>query len=91
MAVLTVRVDDKLKERMAKCKELNWSEFIRSAIEERVEIEAAQERHLDQGRLEEAIKTQDRIRAKTSGKWSGVKEIRKWRDTRRSWWMPRSS
>lgn len=35
----------------------------------------------DKGRIENAISIQDRLRKKSRG-WSGMKEIRKWRDLR---------
>ena len=35
----------------------------------------------DKSRIENAISTQDRLRKKSKG-WSGMKEIRKWRDSR---------
>jgi hypothetical protein len=35
----------------------------------------------DRSKMEEAIKTQDRIREKT-GDWNGEEEIRKWRKKR---------
>lgn len=41
-------------------------------------------KYRDKTRIKEAMATQDRIRAKTSGKWNGAKEIRDWRDRRYS-------
>jgi len=38
MASVSVRVDDELKEKMAELK-INWSEYIRDAIRQRVELE----------------------------------------------------
>jgi predicted transcriptional regulator len=38
MASFSVRVDDELKEEMAELR-INWSEFIREAIRQRVELE----------------------------------------------------
>lgn len=35
----------------------------------------------DKSRIENAISTQDRLRKKSKG-WRGMKEIRKWRDSR---------
>jgi len=37
-------------------------------------------RHRNKSRIKEAMAIQGKIRAKTSGNWSGSKEIRRWRD-----------
>ncbi|MEM2935749.1 MAG: hypothetical protein QW231_01055 [Candidatus Bathyarchaeia archaeon] len=85
MSVVTVRVDEDLKAKMEKLKHVNWSEVIRKAIAERVMVEEAltARRTINMSLLEEAMKDQDRLRAKTTGRWSGVEEIRKWRELRR--------
>jgi hypothetical protein len=51
-----------------------------STVEKRVGIIIGA-RLRDKSRIENAISTQDRLRKKSKG-WSGVKEIRKWRDSR---------
>ncbi|MFQ6074597.1 MAG: hypothetical protein ACE5Z5_00485 [Candidatus Bathyarchaeia archaeon] len=38
---------------------------------------------IDRARALRASQDMERLRAKTSGKWSGVGEIRRWRETRR--------
>lgn len=85
MSVVTVRVDDELKKRMDRLRHVNWSEVVRRAIAERIALEEtlASSRIIDVRRLEEAIRDQDRLRSKTTGKWSGTEEIRKWRELRR--------
>lgn len=85
MSVVTVRVDDELKKRMDRLRHVNWSEVVRRAIAERIALEEtlASSRIIDVRRLEEAIRDQDRLRSKTTGKWSGAEEIRKWRELRR--------
>jgi len=85
MAIVTVRVEDKLKSKMEKLRHVNWSEVIRSAIVQRITIEESltARRSIDVGLLHKAIKDQDRLRAKSSEKWSGVEEIRKWRELRK--------
>jgi len=85
MSVVTVRVDDELKKRMDRLSHVNWSEVVRRAIAERIALEEtlASSRIIDVRRLEEAIRDQDRLRSKTTGKWSGTEEIRKWRELRR--------
>ncbi len=86
MAIITVRVDEKLKRRMDLLADINWSEFIRRAIERRLDMEDSIQRSLsiDLSRLDVAMAVQDRIRERTSGAWSGAEEIRRWRDSRRS-------
>jgi len=85
MSVVTVRVNSELKKRMDRLRHVNWSEVVRRAIAERIALEEtlASSRVIDTKRLEEAIRDQDRLRLKTTGKWSGAEEIRKWRDLRR--------
>ena len=85
MAIVTVRVEDKLKSKMEKLPQVNWSEVIRSAIVRRISVEESltARRSIDVNLLRQAIKDQDRLRAKSSEKWSGVEEIRKWRELRK--------
>ncbi len=84
MALITVKVDENLKKRMASHGDLNWSEIVRAAIEERLRIEeATMKRKLDRSRMLEAMAASDRIREKTSGNWSVTEEIRRWRELRR--------
>jgi len=84
LALITVRIDDRLKEKMKSVRHVNWSEVIRAAIVERISIEeSAKQRSVDWSLIERAIEDQDRLRAKTSGTWSGTEEIRKWRDLRK--------
>ena len=83
MALITVKVDEDLKRRMASHADLNWSEIVPSAIEERLRAEeTTRKRKLDRARIREAIATSDRIREKTSGNWSVTEEIRRRRELR---------
>jgi len=85
VSIVTVRVDRELKKRMNRLRHVNWSEVIRRALAERIALEESLSslRIVDVRRLGEAIRDQDRLRSKTTGKWSGAEEIRKWRDLRR--------
>ncbi len=85
MSVVSVRLDEKLKSKMDKYKHVNWSEVLRKAIAERVALEEmlTKKRSVKMELVREAAGSQDRLRAKTSGKWSGAEEIRKWRDLRK--------
>lgn len=85
MAVVTVRVGEKLKAKMEKLRHVNWSEVIRSAIAQRISVEESlvARRSINLDLLAKAIDDQDRLRAKTSGQWSGAEEIRKWRESRK--------
>lgn len=67
---MAVRIDEELKEHMRRHPHVNWSEIVREAIEKKV-------RELE---MKEAAKAMDELADKTSGAWSGVEEIRKWRD-----------
>ncbi len=74
MANVTVSVPEDLKKKMEHVGGVNWSEVARQAFEEAVRrremLEAAQDIH----RLREESK---------SPRWSGAREIRKWRDADR--------
>ncbi|OYT31479.1 MAG: hypothetical protein B6U94_03000 [Thermofilum sp. ex4484_79] len=81
MPVISVRVDEELRRKMKKLGYINWSEFIRRAIREKIE-EEERIRKIDRKRLLRAMATTDALRRKVEG-WSSVEEIRRWRDTRR--------
>ncbi len=71
MANVTVTVPEDLKKKMGKVPGVNWSEVARQAFEATIR----------QKQMREAAESMDRLRESTklSG-WSGVREIRKWRD-----------
>lgn len=74
MANITITVNEELRKRMKRAKGLNWSEVAREAFE--LELRRREAR--------EGAEEIDRIRLAERGKaWSGVKEIRKWRDRTR--------
>jgi hypothetical protein len=85
LTVITIRIDERLKDKMKKIRHVNWSEVIRSAIIERVTIEESMTKRktIDLELLGRAIADQDRLRTKTNGNWSGAEEVRKWRELRK--------
>mgnify|MGYP001100239092 CR=1 FL=1 len=85
MTIVTVRLDERLKAKMRKLRHVNWSEVIRSAVAQRIELEEslATSRTINMDILRKAMADQDRLREKTSGTWSGAEEIRKWRELRK--------
>jgi hypothetical protein len=68
---ITVRVPEELKERMKRCKSINWSDVARKAFEDAARKEEKQ-------CAAEAIK---KLRLESKTEWDGAKEIRKWRDS----------
>jgi hypothetical protein len=77
MAIITVRVEDDLKKKMERLKEVNWSEITRRAIEEKIrELDLWQPIDLDRAR--KAAEDTDELRRRISG-WKSTEEIRKWR------------
>ncbi|NLE06266.1 MAG: hypothetical protein GX638_15885 [Crenarchaeota archaeon] len=70
MSNITIRVSEELKERMKRCKSVNWSEVERKAFEDAARKE---EMH----HAAESIKN---LRTESKTQWDGAKEIRKWRD-----------
>lgn len=83
MTLLSVKVDSRLRERMKKFPQINWSQVMRKAVEDRLQMEEAltRRRRIDRNLLRTSIETQDRIRQKSHGTWSATKEIRRWRTT----------
>jgi len=72
MAVFSVRFPDELWEEMKRL-DVNWAEYVRKAIEEKVRAE----------RLRRAAESMDRSRARTAGvPFESTAEIRKIRDQR---------
>jgi len=69
-------------DKTAKEEHLSRSEFIRKAV--RTYWEACKQKAAEKKRaqnIREAMEIQDKLRKK-AGKWNGVAEIRKWRETR---------
>ena len=75
MANVTVTVSEGLKKKMARAPDVNWSEVARQAFEETIR----------QKQMREAAEAMDKLRESSpSPGWSGAREIRKWRDARRT-------
>jgi len=74
MPLVTVRVDDALKQQMDRVP-INWSDAIRSAIEEILQRETRKNRI-------RAAQLTDRIRIPAPKGWDSTKVIRAWRDAR---------
>ena len=70
MVNVTVRVPQELKERMKRCKSVNWSDIARKAFEDTARKEEIQ-------CAAQAIKN---LQLGSKVEWNGSKEIRKWRD-----------
>ncbi|HEX9196371.1 MAG TPA: hypothetical protein VF906_01125 [Candidatus Bathyarchaeia archaeon] len=86
MAIVNVRLPDDLKTRMNSLPELNWSEIVREAIENKIASERRKVK--DREKILRALKAQDRI-AETlarryAGSWKGTEVIRYWRERRYS-------
>ena len=79
---ISVKVDEETKSRMEFFSDVNWAEVIRSAIKRRLELEEDMRKPINKARAIKASKHMLKIKSKTSGKWSGVEEIRKWREGR---------
>jgi len=68
---VTITVPERLRRRMKELKNVNWSEVARRAFEEEI-------RRIERVKAAEEI---DRLREGSKVKWSGVEEIRRWRDS----------
>ncbi len=82
MEVVSVKVDKKIKQKMKKLSNVNWSEVIRRAIMAKIGDEEMKIMNIDIEMLSEAGSLTDKIR-RTSKGWSSVEEIRKWRELRK--------
>jgi len=86
LAVITVRVPDRLKREMRKVRSVNWSALLRGAIQTRIELE----RHAtgrDWERVREAGVRADAIYREMASKYGYVdfnsaETIRYWREVR---------
>lgn len=82
MEVVSVKVDKKIKQKMKKLANVNWSEVIRMAIVAKISEEEMKTMTIDVEMLSEAASMTDKIRRTAKG-WSSVEEIRKWRELRK--------
>lgn len=78
MAIVTVRIDEELKKKMAQMKRINWSEVIRDAIMRKIEEEELW-KNVNRKKLIEAAMQTDSLRRKMEG-WDSVAEVRRWRE-----------
>lgn len=69
-------MDANLKRKMDRHREVNWSEVVRKAIEEKI---SESERPVDVTLLNEASKDIDALRRNARG-WDSTSEIRRWRE-----------
>jgi len=85
MATITVRIPDELKKKMALFSDINWSEVVREALMERIEVEFQSRKIREVERAKEASAIAERIYEKllsTYGKvpYNSAELIRQWRD-----------
>ena len=84
MEVVSVKVDPATKKRMAKFRDINWSEVLREAIRRRLELEERLRSPIDRRRASEAARRMDEFRSLIEpSDYNSTKEIRRWRDLRR--------
>ncbi|MEM1951675.1 MAG: hypothetical protein QXE95_07715 [Candidatus Nitrosocaldus sp.] len=87
-AIVTFRIDKRLKARMDRLKHINWSEMLRRYVEEvveREEMELSKKRRKDVSLLKRAVEEMDRLAKLSAGaEWIGEEEIRRWRRRRLS-------
>ena len=84
MEVVSFKVDSTTKKRMARIRDINWSEVLRDAIRRRLELEERLRTPIDRRRVLEAARRMDEFRAQIGpSEYESTKEIRHWRDLRR--------
>ena len=86
MAVITVRVPDRLKREMRKVRSVNWSALLRGAIQARIELERRATGR-DWERVREAGERADAIYREMASKYgyidfNSAETIRYWRKVR---------
>jgi metal-responsive CopG/Arc/MetJ family transcriptional regulator len=96
MAVITVRLPERLKKEMRKLKGVNWSALVRDAIESRISLEARRAER-DWDRVGEAARLTDSIFEEMREKhrhidYNSAETIRNWREKRSgpTYWTRRS-
>lgn len=77
---ISVKIDEDTKSKMETFRDVNWAEVVRSAIKRRIELEEDMRRPINKARAIRASRHMLKLKSKTSGRWSGVEEIRKWRE-----------
>src|SRR5712692_4753707 len=88
MAIITVRLPDKLKKQMQKLRHVNWSQIVRKSIEERVVLEVAQQGK-DRIRMREASDKIDELFEGVKQRYGTInydssETVRLWREARYS-------
>ena len=86
MALVTVRVPEKLRKEMRKLRSVNWSAFLRDAIESRLELERRVDKR-DWEKVREGSRIADAIYAEMEQKYGQIdfnsaETIRYWREAR---------
>ncbi len=74
MAIITVRVSEEIKKKMKEVN-INWSEFIRKAIEDKIYEEKKKN-------LAKAILINERVKKKSKGEDRAEEIVRRFRDER---------
>jgi hypothetical protein len=86
LAIITVRVPDRLRRQMKRLRHINWSGVARRALEERVALEMSRESK-DRAQIAEASRHIDEIFNGIHSKYGKVRydsatTVRLWRDAR---------
>ena len=85
MDVFSVRIPEDLKNMMDALSSINWSEEIRFFLRQKVQEEMTR-RNIDPIKLEKAVESSYKLQEVHTAEedWDSTKELRKWRDQRRS-------
>ena len=84
MEVVSFKVDASTKRRMARLRDINWSEVFRDAIRHRLELEEWLRGSANRRGTIEAARRMDEFRSQIGpSEYDSTKEIRRWRDLRR--------
>lgn len=75
MPLLTVKIDDELRKRISRMKNVNWSEVVRNAI--RLHLAKGEQRDLVKATL-----MNEKLRKRPVGRWDSVEVVRYWREHR---------
>jgi len=80
MKAESFRLGEETKVKMERYKDINGNEAIRDTIKRRKDVEEGLKGGINKDRALKASEDMERLRSKSSGKWSGVEEIRRWRE-----------
>jgi metal-responsive CopG/Arc/MetJ family transcriptional regulator len=80
MATISFKIPEDLKREMDKYPQINWSEILRTLLQEKLK-EMKRQRPIDRKKLQRAVESSNRLRSETPN-WDSTEVVRFWREHR---------